>query len=80
MTRAVRNAKVPIFFFQAENDWDLTPSRELAAAAKSAGHLYQVKIYSRYGESKEEGHSFGYFGSSTWAEDVFTFLNQYCSK
>jgi dienelactone hydrolase len=28
MTGAVRNAKVPIFFFQAENDWDLAPSRE----------------------------------------------------
>jgi len=80
MTRAVQNAKAPIFFFQAENDWDLAPSRELAAAAKAAGHPYQVKIYSRYGESKAEGHSFGYFGSSIWAEDVFKFLNQHCSK
>ena len=80
MTRAVQNAKVPIFFFQAENDWDLAPSRELAAAAKAAGHPYQVKIYSRYGDSKKEGHSFGYFGSSIWAEDVFKFLNQHCSN
>jgi dienelactone hydrolase len=80
MTAAVRNARVPIFFFQAENDWDLAPSRELAGAAQGAGHPYQVKIYPRFGESKEEGHSFGYFGSSIWAEDVFKFLNQHCSK
>src|ERR1700681_3390472 len=27
MTRAVRNAKAPIFFFQAANDFDLSPSK-----------------------------------------------------
>ena len=78
MIRAVRNAKVPIFFFQAENDSDLAPSRTLAAAAESAGRRYQLKIYPPFGTSKEEGHGFGYFGSSIWADDVFKFLNDYC--
>src|SRR6202008_3156281 len=27
MTRSVRNSRAPIFFFQAENDYDLSPSR-----------------------------------------------------
>src|SRR5712692_695627 len=31
MTRAVRNAKAPIFFFQAANDFDLSPSKTLSA-------------------------------------------------
>lgn len=42
MVRAVRNANVPIFFFQAENDWNLSPSRALAGAAESAGKPYQL--------------------------------------
>ena len=36
MVRAVRNAKTPIFFFQAANDYDLSPSETLAAAMKQA--------------------------------------------
>jgi len=80
MTRSVRNARVPIFFFQAENDWDLSPSRTLAAVAESAGHPYQIKIYPPFGASKEDGHAFGYFGASVWAGDVFKFLNEHCAK
>lgn len=78
MKGAVRNAKAPIFFFQAANDFDLSPSRILSAAMQSAGKTYQVKIYPAYGKSAMDGHTFGYFGSSVWAEDVFLFLNQRC--
>jgi dipeptidyl aminopeptidase/acylaminoacyl peptidase len=80
MTRAVRNAKAPIFFFQAANDFDLSPSKTLSAEMNAAGKTYKLKIYSAYGDSPRDGHSFGYFGSDVWAEDVFGFLNQYCSK
>jgi carboxymethylenebutenolidase len=80
MTRAVRNAKTPIFFFQAANDYDLSPSKTLSAAAKDASKTYEVKIYPAYGNSPQEGHVFGYFGSAVWADDVFRFLNQHCAK
>jgi carboxymethylenebutenolidase len=80
MTRAVRNSQAPIFFFQAENDYDLSPSRTLSEAMKDAGKVFEVKIYPSYGESVQEGHSFGYFGSSVWADDVFRFLEKHCSK
>jgi carboxymethylenebutenolidase len=40
MTRAVRNAHTPIFFFQAANDYDLSPSKTLAAAMKDANKTY----------------------------------------
>jgi dienelactone hydrolase len=80
MTRSVQHARVPIFFLQAENDWDLGPSRTLSEAAKKAGKPYQVKIYPAYGKTKEDGHAFGYFGSAIWGEDVFRFLNEHCGK
>src|SRR5882672_1548776 len=69
MTRAVRNSRAPIFFFQAENDYDLSPSRTLSAAMKEAGKVFDMKIYAAYGKSVEDGHSFGYFGSAVWADD-----------
>jgi acetyl esterase/lipase len=49
MTRAVRNARAPIFFFQAENDYDLSLSRVLSAAMKDAGKEFEVKIYRKLG-------------------------------
>jgi carboxymethylenebutenolidase len=80
MTTSVRNAKVPIFFFQAENDFDLSPSKVLSAAMKDARKPYELKIYPRYGNTPQDGHSFGYFGSAVWAADVFRFLEQNCAK
>ena len=80
MTRAVRNSKEPIFFFQAENDYDLSPSKTLSAAMKDAGKAYEVKIYPPWGNSVQEGHTFGYFGATVWADDVFRFLDQHCIK
>ncbi|HZV88129.1 MAG TPA: dienelactone hydrolase family protein [Candidatus Binatus sp.] len=80
MTRAVRNAKAPIFFFQAANDFDLSPSKTLSAKMGEANKAYKLKIYPSYGDSPLDGHTFGYFGSDVWAEDVFGFLSQYCSK
>ena len=80
MTRAVRNSTVPIFFFQAANDYDLSPSKTLSEAMKEAGKTFEMKIYSAYGKSVQEGHTFGYFGSSIWATDVFRFLDQHCTK
>jgi hypothetical protein len=36
MTRAVRNANAPIFFFQAANDDDLAPTKTLSTVMKDA--------------------------------------------
>ena len=80
MTRAVRNSRAPVLFFQAENDYDLSPSRALSAAMKEAGKVFDMKIYAAYGKSVEDGHSFGYFGSAVWADDVFGFLERHCHK
>jgi carboxymethylenebutenolidase len=80
MTGAVRASRAPIFFLQAENDYDLSPSRTLAAAMKNAGKEFETKIYPPFGKSTQDGHNFGYFGSSVWGVDVFRFLDQHCPK
>lgn len=80
MTHAVRNARAPIFFFQAKNDYDLSPSRKLSAAMKDAGKEFKIKIYPSDGKSRQDGHTFGYFGSAVWGPDVFGFLDQHCRK
>jgi carboxymethylenebutenolidase len=78
MIHAVQNSKIPIFFFQAANDYDLQPSKILSAVMKDAGRPYQLKIYPAYGNSIEDGHAFGYFGATIWADDVLRFLNENC--
>jgi carboxymethylenebutenolidase len=78
MLRAVRHSRTPIFFFQAANDYDISPSNTLSRAMKDAGKTYEVRIYPAYGDSSEEGHTLGYFGSSIWLDDVLRFLNQHC--
>jgi len=79
MTRAVRNAKAPILFFQAENDWNLAPTKTLSAAMKEAGKTYDARIYPPYGKSHQDGHTFGYFGSAVRENDVFQFLDRHCA-
>jgi dipeptidyl aminopeptidase/acylaminoacyl peptidase len=80
MIRAARNARVPVFFVQPENDFDLSPSRVLSATMKAVHKPYQLKIYPPFGASTDEGHSFAYRGASVWTPDALNFLMQSCSK
>jgi len=80
MTRAVRNARAPIFFFQAENDWSLEPTKLLSEAMNQAGKPFVAKIYPSFGKSRQDGHTFGYFGSAVWEQDVFQFLEHRCAR
>jgi len=80
MISSVRNSHTPIFFFQAENDYDLSPSRVLSSAMRDAGKEFELKIYPPFGPSVQDGHTFGYFGSSVWADDVLRFLNKHCQR
>jgi len=80
MITAVRNSQSPIFFFQAENDYDVAPSLILSAAMNDAGKTAEVRIYPPFRKSAADGHSFAWLGSSKWAEDVFAFLGDYCAR
>lgn len=62
MEESVRASKSPTFFFQAENDYDLTPSHVLYSEMTAAGKAAQIKIYPPFGTTAFDGHSF------TWLE------------
>lgn len=72
---AVKQAKVPVFLIQAENDYDLSPTRELSRAMEQAGKAYKAKIYPPYGETNADGHG-GFCGQgvSVWGDDVLAFI------
>lgn len=77
MKEAARKARVPVFFLQAENDYDLAPSRELAAEMEKAGRPVRLKIFPPNGKTQEEGHSFCMGGfSPPWGPDVLAFLGE----
>jgi len=80
MIRSVRASKSPIFFFQAANDYDTSPTNELSAAMRAVGKNAQVKIYPPFGHSAREGHSFAYAGSDVWFPDVLAFVKTYCTR
>jgi carboxymethylenebutenolidase len=79
MTKAAVNANVPIFFFQAENDFDLSPTRTLGAALLAAHKRAETKIYPAFGRTAADGHAFAYRGVTVWANDVLRFLENSCS-
>jgi carboxymethylenebutenolidase len=45
MTRAVRNAKAPILFFQAENDWNLAPTTTLLSPTRRTRRSNSSYLY-----------------------------------
>jgi carboxymethylenebutenolidase len=80
LINAVRNAKAPLYFFQAENDFDLSPTRVLFATAQAAGKRAEMKIYPAFGTTANEGHSFPYSAVAVWADDVLAFMEEACAR
>ena len=80
MIDMARNAQVPVFFIQAENDEDTGPSRELSAEMSRLGKPNRVRIFPPFGKSAEDGHSFGYLGSHLWGPDAIAFLRETMTK
>jgi carboxymethylenebutenolidase len=75
---SVRQSQAPIFFLQAENDYTLAPTEVLSKEMREAGRPSVVKIYSAFGASAADGHSFAWRGSDVWEVDVFRFLDAQC--
>jgi dienelactone hydrolase len=81
LRQAARNARVPVFFIQAENDYDTTPSLTLAADMQKAGRPHRLKIFPPHGRSPAEGHGFCVGGlNPAWGPDVLAFLDETMSK
>jgi len=76
LERAVDLAKAPVFLIQAENDYNLAPSKALSKEANKKKKDFQSKIYPPFGNSHQDGH-WGFCSTATdvWGTDVLNFLD-----
>jgi dienelactone hydrolase len=74
LRQAVRRAAIPLMFVQAQNDYDVEPSRVLAKEAEKAGRPATFLLYPAFGTSAQDGHELCVRGAHIWSRDVFTFL------
>lgn len=76
LIHAIDAAKAPIFLIQAQNDFDLAPSRVLSKEAGKKHKNYQSKVYPAFGSSHHDGH-WGFCTTATdvWGADVLAFLD-----
>jgi dipeptidyl aminopeptidase/acylaminoacyl peptidase len=75
MVRAVRKATIPVLFIQAENDYDLGPSRTLANELAQLGKPHKLLIFPPFGGTPAEGHGgFCSQGTNVWGSDVLKFI------
>ena len=74
---SARNARAPVFFFQAANDYNVAPSYMLAAEMAAAGKTSVVKLYPKFHGTPQQGHSFPY-RSTLWFDDAFAFIERHC--
>ena len=77
---AIRKINVPIMLTHAENDYDTSAGRALAAELERLHKPYVVKIYPRVGLTQDDGHGMLYTNIPAWEDDVFKFLDQYVKQ
>ncbi|MEO7733728.1 MAG: CocE/NonD family hydrolase [Kofleriaceae bacterium] len=73
LIRAASEARVPELLIQAENDYDLSPSKIAGAELERTGHG-RAKIYPPFGTGAQAGHGFCVRGFDIWGPDVLAFL------
>ena len=74
---AARRATIPVFFLQAQNDYDLTPNRVLSEQVRAGGKRAESRVYPAQGISAQDGHNFCVRGVDTWGPDVTKFIEAY---
>jgi carboxymethylenebutenolidase len=74
LIKAVRSATVPLMLIQAENDYDLTPTKIMAAELEKANKPHKLLIFPAFGTTHADGHSFSVRGEAVWGNEVFSFL------
>lgn len=78
LLRAVEHARVPIFFLQAENDFNTAPSKILSDAMRQKHLPHRMRIFDSFGDgSHRAGHAaFCNMGWDYWGDDVLDFLRK----
>jgi carboxymethylenebutenolidase len=77
LQQAAENAKTPVFFVQAENDFNTAPSKVLSEAMRKKKLTHRVRIFPPHGTTPMAGHAhFCNHGSAEWGADVLDFLKR----
>jgi dienelactone hydrolase len=76
MIQAVQHSQMPVFFIQAKNDYDVSPSHDLAAVMEKSGKPHALQIFPYFGKSNQDAHEFCIHGGEIWAPQVFSFLTE----
>jgi len=76
MVDAAARLTQPTFFIQAENDYSIRPTIELAASLEGT-KVVQSKVYPAFGLTKDEGHLLYIQGPAYWGDDVRRFLERW---
>ena len=75
LLRAAESATVPVFFVQAENDFNTAPSKILSEAMRTKNKPYRVHIFPPHGKDHKQGHGgFCMHGQGEWGPEVLAFL------
>jgi dienelactone hydrolase len=77
MLAAAGRLTSPIFFIQAQNDYSIRPTIELAASLAGTDKSVQSKVYAAFGANNHEGHLLESRGPTIWSEDVRRFLERH---
>ena len=80
MNRAAQNARSPMLFIQAENDFSLAPSKVLFNTMRAANRPAEIKIFPSFGTSAQDGHSFAYRGVNIWRDEATGFIERNCTR
>lgn len=75
LTQAARNAAVPVFFIQVQNDYSLAALEALSEEMRRAGKPFQARVFPPFGTSNQDGHNFCAQGHQIWGPEVFAFLD-----
>ena len=75
LVKSAESAKVPVFFLQAENDFNTAPSTTLSEAMRAKKLPTRARIFPPFGTTPMQGHAgFCMFGTRVWGDDVLSFL------
>jgi dienelactone hydrolase len=77
MESAARGARMPVYFLQAANDYNLMPNQVLSGIVSRHGVTAVSKVYPGYGQGHADGHHFCGKGTAIWGPDVASFIAPY---
>lgn len=72
----VAKIKIPVFLFQAQNDYSLKPQQVLGAEFTRLGKQYEAMVYPAHGSTVQDGHAFCVDSPGVWGDRVTTFIRR----